>query len=116
MRSLLLFIWLIACCTSHPNLLVVLARASAIRTRMVAKLVEVKQERNAALLKVIEKEGAIGRLSEQLQSECRVLVQSSPLPRTNHNFSFSFIFRGPDRAGAISGVPGAGRGRPEPGP
>jgi hypothetical protein len=33
---------------------------------MVAKLAEVEQERNAALLKVIEKEGAIGRLSEQL--------------------------------------------------
>jgi hypothetical protein len=33
---------------------------------MVAKLAAVKQERNAAVLKVIEKEGAIGRLSEQL--------------------------------------------------
>jgi hypothetical protein len=31
---------------------------------MVAELAEVKQEQNAALLKVIEKEGAIGRLSE----------------------------------------------------
>jgi hypothetical protein len=31
---------------------------------MVTKLTEIKQERNAALLKVIEKEGAIGRLSE----------------------------------------------------
>jgi 5-formyltetrahydrofolate cyclo-ligase len=41
---------------------------------MVAKLAEVKQERNIALLKVIEKEAAIRRLSEQLQSECRVLV------------------------------------------
>jgi hypothetical protein len=30
---------------------------------MVTKLAEVKQERNATLLKVIEKEGAIGRLS-----------------------------------------------------
>jgi hypothetical protein len=33
---------------------------------MVAKLAEVKQERSGALLKVIEKEGAIGRLLEQL--------------------------------------------------
>jgi hypothetical protein len=33
---------------------------------MVAKLAEVKQERNVTLLKVIEKEGTIGRLSEQL--------------------------------------------------
>jgi hypothetical protein len=31
---------------------------------MVTKLADVKQERNIALLKVIEKEGAIGRLSE----------------------------------------------------
>jgi hypothetical protein len=31
---------------------------------MVAKLAEVKQERNATLLKVIEKEGAIGCLLE----------------------------------------------------
>jgi hypothetical protein len=33
---------------------------------MVAKLAEVKQERSGTLLKVIEKEGAIGRLLEQL--------------------------------------------------
>jgi hypothetical protein len=33
---------------------------------MVAKLAAVKQERNAAVLKVIEKEGAIRRLSDQL--------------------------------------------------
>jgi hypothetical protein len=33
---------------------------------MVAKLAKVKQERNAALLKVIKKEGAIGLLSKQL--------------------------------------------------
>jgi hypothetical protein len=45
-----------------------------IRAGMVANLAKVKQERNTALLKVIEKEGAIGRLSEQLQSECQVLV------------------------------------------
>jgi hypothetical protein len=31
---------------------------------MVATLAKIKKERNAALLKVIEKEGAIGRLSE----------------------------------------------------
>jgi hypothetical protein len=37
---------------------------------MVSKLVATKQERNAAVLKVIEKEGTTGRLSEQLQSKC----------------------------------------------
>jgi hypothetical protein len=37
-----------------------------IHARMVVKLATVKQERNAAILKVIEKEGAIRRSSEQL--------------------------------------------------
>jgi hypothetical protein len=36
---------------------------------MVVQLAEVKQERNAAILKGIEKEGAIRRSSEHLQSE-----------------------------------------------
>jgi hypothetical protein len=66
--------------------------ARMIRVRMVMKLAEAKQERNTALLKVIEKEGAISRLSEQLQSECRVLTPCSPFPRIQHNFSFSFAF------------------------
>jgi hypothetical protein len=35
-----------------------------ILAEMVTKLAEAKQERNTALLKVIEKEGAIRRLSE----------------------------------------------------
>jgi hypothetical protein len=34
------------------------------RTGMTTKLAEVKQELNTALLKVIEKDGVIGRLSE----------------------------------------------------
>jgi TorA maturation chaperone TorD len=63
-----------------------------IRTGMVTKLAEVKQERNTALLKVIEKDGTIGRLSEQLQSECQALVPSSPLLRAHHDFSSLFIF------------------------
>jgi hypothetical protein len=35
---------------------------------MVAQLVMVKQERNTAVLKVIEMDGVLKRLSEQLQS------------------------------------------------
>jgi hypothetical protein len=35
-----------------------------IRAEMVAKLAEVKQEQNTTVLKVIEKEDVIGRLSE----------------------------------------------------
>jgi hypothetical protein len=59
---------------------------------MVTKLAEAKQERNAALLKVIEKDGAIGRLLEQLQSECRGSTPSFPFLRIHHNFSFPFAF------------------------
>jgi hypothetical protein len=91
-KSLLFFVWLIACSTSHPDLLGMVAGAHMICTGMVMKLAEVKQEWNAALLKVIEKEGAIGRLSEQLQSECQTLVQSS-LPRAHHDFSSLFVFQ-----------------------
>jgi hypothetical protein len=78
-----------------------------IRTRMVTKLAEAKQERNAALLKIIEKEGAIGRLSEQLQSECRALTPSSPFLRIHHNFSFSFIFQRPRLSWSSCGCPGS---------
>jgi hypothetical protein len=55
----------------------VFAEASLIRTGMVAKLAATKQERNATILKVIEKESGIRRLSEQLQRECRTLALSS---------------------------------------
>jgi hypothetical protein len=41
-------------------------RGALYRAGMTAKLAEQKQELNTALLKVIEKDGAIGRLSEQL--------------------------------------------------
>jgi hypothetical protein len=60
--------------------LAVVAGAHVIRTGMVAKQAATKQERNATFLKVIEKEGAIARLSEQLQSKCRALVPSSLSP------------------------------------
>jgi hypothetical protein len=44
------------------------AGARVIRAGMVVRLAAVKQERNAAILKVMEKEGAIKRSSEKLQS------------------------------------------------
>jgi hypothetical protein len=65
-----------------------------IRVGMVAKLAAVKQERNATILKVIEKEGGVRRLSEQLQSKRQTLVSaSSSSSRAHHNFLFSFIFQ-----------------------
>jgi hypothetical protein len=63
------------------------------RAGMVAKLAAVKQERNAAILKVIEKEGGIKRLSEQLQSKRQTLVSASSSSRAHHNFLSSFIFQ-----------------------
>jgi hypothetical protein len=83
---------------------------------MTAKLVEQKQGLNIALLKVIEKDGAIGRLSEQRQSKCRALALSPPSPRTRHNLSFYSSFRCQDRAGVVTDGLGTGRDRPEPGP
>jgi hypothetical protein len=44
------------------------AGSHVIRTGMVVQLVTVKQEQNAVVLKVIEKDGVLKRLSEQLQS------------------------------------------------
>jgi hypothetical protein len=41
---------------------------------MTSKLAEQKKELNTSLLKVIDKDGAIGRLSEQLESKSSILV------------------------------------------
>jgi hypothetical protein len=49
-------------------LLTLVAGGRVIRAGMVVQLATVKQERNAAILKVIKKDGAIKRSSEQLQS------------------------------------------------
>jgi hypothetical protein len=43
---------------------------------MASKLAEQKQELNAALLKVIEKDNSIGRLSEQFKSKPSILIPS----------------------------------------
>jgi hypothetical protein len=52
------------------------AGSRVIRAGMVVQLATVKQERNAAILKVIEKDGVLKRLSEQLQSTFRSWVLS----------------------------------------
>jgi hypothetical protein len=77
-------------------------RARVLHTGMTTKLAEVKQELNTALLKVIEKDGATERLSEQLQSECRALVLSSFSLRICHNLLLCSSSRDLDRAGAIA--------------
>jgi hypothetical protein len=59
------------------------------RAGMTSKLVEQKQELNTTLLKVIEKDGAIGRLSEKLESKSRILVPSPSSLRARHHL---FIF------------------------
>jgi hypothetical protein len=66
------------------------AGACLIRVGMVAKLAVAKQERNAAILKVIEKESGVRRFSEQLQSECRTLALSSSSLQAHHDF-LSFL-------------------------
>jgi DNA repair exonuclease SbcCD ATPase subunit len=52
---------------SRLDLMILVAGSRVIRTGMVVQLTTVKQERNASILKVIEKDGVLKRLSEQLQ-------------------------------------------------
>jgi hypothetical protein len=51
---------------SSSNSSVAVAGVRVYCAGMTTKLVELKQELNTALLKVIEKDGVIGRLSKQL--------------------------------------------------
>jgi acyl-coenzyme A thioesterase PaaI-like protein len=111
------FVSLTAHFLSRSDLLVVVAGARVIHAGMTTKLAEVKQERNTALLKVIEKDGTIGRLSEQLQSKCQISALPSLFSRTRLNLSFCSPFRGQDRVGAVADVSGAGCCRMDlPGP
>jgi hypothetical protein len=64
----LVLVWFGACFLLELDLLVVLVGVHLIRAGMVVQLVMVKQERNTVILKVIEKDDAIKRSSEQLQS------------------------------------------------
>jgi hypothetical protein len=59
-----LFVSLVAGFLSRSNLLVVAAGAHVIRAGMTTKLAELKQKLSIAILKVIEKDAAIRRLSE----------------------------------------------------
>jgi hypothetical protein len=83
---------------------------------MVAKLATVKKERNVAVLKVIEKEGTIGRLSEQLQSECQSLAPSSFSPRARHDLLSLLVFQRSRPSWSNLECPRIGHCRPEPGP
>jgi hypothetical protein len=70
------------------------AGSRMIRAGMVARLATVKQERNAAVLKVIDKDGILKRLLEQLQSTCRTLMSSScsfSSPRALHDSLFLLV-------------------------
>jgi hypothetical protein len=72
------------------------AGSRVIRAGMVVQLATVKQERNTAILKVIEKDGVLKRLSEQLQSTYRTLVLSSRLsssPRALRDSSFLLVLQ-----------------------
>jgi hypothetical protein len=72
----------------------VVAGVRVIHTGIVVKLAAVKQEWNAAVLKVIEKEGAIRRLSEQLQSECPAFGSVfSSSSRAYHDFPSLIVFQ-----------------------
>jgi hypothetical protein len=98
------------------DLFVAVSGMHVYRVGMTSTLAEQKLELNFALLKVIEKDGAIERLSEQLQSKSRFLALSPSFLRTRHNWSSCLSSRDQSRAGAVADGSGAGRGRSEPSP
>jgi hypothetical protein len=57
-------VYLSACLLSRLNFMTLVAGSRVIRAGMVVQLATVKRERNAAILKVIEKDGVLKRLSE----------------------------------------------------
>jgi hypothetical protein len=61
-------VWFSASSLSGLDSMTLVAGSRVIRARMVVQLATVKQERNAAILKVIKKDGVLKCLSEQLQS------------------------------------------------
>jgi hypothetical protein len=66
----------VVCFLEFPDLFLDISGMRMYRARMTLKLAEQKQEMNTALLKVIEKDGAIECLSEQLQTKSRISVPS----------------------------------------
>jgi hypothetical protein len=67
--------WFGVCFMSGLDSMFLVAGVRLIRTRMVVHLATVRQEQNTAIPKVIEKEGALRRLSEQLQKVLAELEQ-----------------------------------------
>jgi hypothetical protein len=59
-------VWFSTCSLTGLDLMTLAAGSLVIRTAMVVQLATVKQQRNAAILKVIEKDGVLKRLLEQL--------------------------------------------------
>jgi hypothetical protein len=57
-------VYLSACFLSRLDLMTLVGGSRVIRAGMVVQLATVKQERNAAILKVIEKDGVLKHLSE----------------------------------------------------
>jgi hypothetical protein len=95
------------------------AGSRVIRAGMVVQLATVKQEQNAAILKVIEKDvsSSACRSSSRVGIElwCYLVILFLPL-ELSVTPCLCLFFRGPGRAGAVLGISRAGRVRPEPGP
>jgi hypothetical protein len=97
-----------------PDLFVAVSGMRVYCAGMTTKLAEQKLEQNSALLKVIEKDGAIERLSEQLQSKSRILILSPSFLRTRHNSLSCSPSRDQSRDRAVANGLGVGRGCAEP--
>jgi chromosome segregation ATPase len=64
----LVLVWFSVCSLSGLDSMTLVAGSRVIHTGMVVQLMTVKQERNAAILKVIERDGVLKSSLEQLQS------------------------------------------------
>jgi hypothetical protein len=82
---------------------------------MTSKLAELNQELNTALLKVIEKDSAIGRLSEQLESKSRTLALSPSSLWVRRNSSSCSLCRDQSRTRPVPDGSGIGLSRTERG-
>jgi hypothetical protein len=97
-----------------PDLFLAISGMRVYHVGMTSKLSEQKQELNTALLKVIKKDAAIERLSEQLQSKSWILVLSPSVLWTCHNWLSCSSLRDQSRVGAVADGLGAGRVCTEP--
>jgi DNA repair exonuclease SbcCD ATPase subunit len=94
--------WFGVCFMSELDSLFLVAGVHLIHTGMVVQLATVKQEQNAAIRKVIEKEDALRRLSEQLQ-KVHAEMEQVQASREQDTTALSYTRNALRKSEAISG-------------